>query len=79
MKTITIYTACVANGGSRIEAGSNVMVGDEKEDISKDRAIDLVEKGLAVDPYAEAKARNKAEAKGLAQANAAAGGDEAKG
>ena len=47
MKAITLNTARLDNSGQRLEAGTEVKVGDGKDQISADRASVLVKCGDA--------------------------------
>lgn len=48
MKSIELYTAVVDNGGTRRDAGETVAIGDAGDQISNDRATDLVDRQQAV-------------------------------
>ena len=44
-----LYTACVDNGGTRRSAGSEVAVGEGKDQIKAATASDLIKRCLAAD------------------------------
>lgn len=47
MKKITLHTATVDNGGTRLEAGASVGVGNGVTQIADDRAKQLVHRNMA--------------------------------
>ena len=54
MREIVLHTATLDNDGQRRQAGETVKVGDGKTAIDKDRAVSLVERGLAASGKAAA-------------------------
>ncbi len=60
MKKITLYRASSSNGGSFLDSGTTVDIGDDADQISADRAQDLVDTGGGASATAAAAAENQA-------------------
>jgi hypothetical protein len=61
MKSIILHTAVCDNGGYRREAGAQIPIGDDKLQISAERAIALVADGSVIEAAPSAKAEPKGE------------------
>lgn len=72
MKKITLYRASASNAGLFIDAGNTIEIGDGDDQISADRAKDLLDTGGADSATAAAKAETANAAELGSQASAAA-------